>query len=211
MKYYIFGAGGLCLEVISIIADIKSIDLKDIILVVDNQYLNDSNLPDFEIISIQNFNQKRESIILAVGDPLLRKSVVNKNPNFKISNSIIHPSAKISPFAKIGIGNIIFPNVVIGPEVVLGDHCVIYSNTSINHHVNIESFVTIASNVSINGRCDIKEGVFIGANASLKQNVSVGERSIIGMGSVVLKNVGADQIVVGNPAKFIENRTTKLF
>ena len=215
MTHYIYGAGGLSLEAFSILSSITTFGTKslydDVIFVVDEEFLDCNKYYNCEIISINKFNQKAQTILLAIGDPVVRIRLLEKLPNLKLSQSIIHPSSVISPFAKIGLGCIIFPSVVIGPGVVIGNNCVIYSNTSINHNVNIDECVTISSNVSINGNCQIQKGAFIGSNACLKQHVIIGKNCIVGMGSVVISNVDSEHVVAGNPAIFKKIRTNTLF
>ncbi len=53
----------------------------------------------------------------------------------------------------------------------------------------------------------IKSGAKIGNNSTLLPGVTIGENSIIGAGSVVTKDVKANEIVVGVPAKKLENGT----
>lgn len=49
----------------------------------------------------------------------------------------------------------------------------------------------------------VKDNAFIGAFSIILKGVTIGENSIIGAGSVVTKWVPDNQILAGNPAKFI--------
>lgn len=54
----------------------------------------------------------------------------------------------------------------------------------------------------------IGKNSFIGARAMILPGVSIGSRAIVGAMSVVSKDIPDHQIVVGNPAKKIGERTT---
>jgi maltose O-acetyltransferase len=47
----------------------------------------------------------------------------------------------------------------------------------------------------------IGRDVWIGGGAIILPGVTLGDGAVIGAGSVVTRDVGADQIVVGNPAR----------
>ena len=49
----------------------------------------------------------------------------------------------------------------------------------------------------------VKRGASIGANATIICGVTIGENAMIGAGSVVTKDVPANEVWVGNPAKFL--------
>jgi UDP-3-O-[3-hydroxymyristoyl] glucosamine N-acyltransferase len=80
----------------------------------------------------------------------------------------IHPSAIISPSARIGAKASIGPYSVIGDNVIIGDsvsilaHCVIYPD------------VRIGDNVVIHSHCVIREGCRLGDRVILQNNVVIG-------------------------------------
>lgn len=119
--------------------------------------------------------------------------------------------------------NIIGNNVSIGTSSVIEHNVEIHDNVRIHSNVFIPEFTILKSgswigpNVVItnakypNQKNTKKElqGVIIeknsvvGANVTILPGITVGENTIIGAGSVVTKNVIKNQIVAGNPAKFI--------
>ena len=52
-------------------------------------------------------------------------------------------------------------------------------------------------------RTKVCKGASIGAGATILPGIIIGENALIGAGSVVTKDVPANEIWVGNPAKFI--------
>ena len=57
---------------------------------------------------------------------------------------------------------------------------------------------------SIAGRVKIGNYVTIGTNATILPDLEIAEGAYIGAGSVVTKNVKKDQIIVGNPGRFLK-------
>ena len=58
--------------------------------------------------------------------------------------------------------------------------------------------------VSIAGRVKIGDYVSIGTNATIFPDLEISEGAFIGAGAVVRKNVKKNEIVVGNPSKFLK-------
>ena len=56
---------------------------------------------------------------------------------------------------------------------------------------------------SIAGRVKIGNYATIGTNATILPDITIGEGANVGAGAVVTKNVKKNQIVAGNPAKYI--------
>ena len=55
------------------------------------------------------------------------------------------------------------------------------------------------------GKVHIGQGCYIGTNSAIRDNITIGENCLIGMGSIVLRDVPENNVVVGNPARFLRN------
>lgn len=117
--------------------------------------------------------------------------------------TIVHPTAVISKFAKIGHGVCIQPFVSVGPNVAIGDHVQIYAQALIGHNSTLENYSYVANNSCVGAGVHLKQGAYLGTNCSILEKVTIGEWGLVGMGSVVLKDVPAFRKVVGNPARDI--------
>lgn len=84
--------------------------------------------------------------------------------------------------------------VNIGNNVQISANCVISATT---HPLEKDK-----RSIQINKKVIICDNVWIGMSALILPGVTIGKNSIVGAGSVVTKNVPADQIWIGNPAKF---------
>ena len=106
--------------------------------------------------------------------------------------------------------------VFIENDVIIGDNVTIKPGVQIWDGLRIENNVFIGPNVTFtNDRYPrskqypeefqqtlIKKGASIGANTTILGGITIGENTLIGAGSVVTKDVPANELWVGNPAKF---------
>jgi len=140
--------------------------------------------------SPKNF-QKRKEIIEGLEIPLER--YVN----------VIHPTAKISKYAQIGINCLIMAGVVITHNAQIGNNVIILPNSVIHHDTKIGDSTCIGSNVVIAGFCDIGESCYIGSGTNIINNTTIGEKTMIGLGTNVISSFNASKKIVGNPAREI--------
>ena len=103
----------------------------------------------------------------------------------------IHPAVKIGKnfFIDHGMG------IVIGETTVIGDNVSIYQGVTLGgtKWEKKKRHPTISDNV------------IIGAGAKVLGPITVGKSSKIGANSVVTKNVPANTVVVGIPARVVDN------
>ncbi|AFJ43305.1 acyltransferase [Francisella orientalis] len=123
---------------------------------------------------------------------------------------------------------VILSDAIIGENCNICSHCLIENEVFIGNNVTIKSGVqiwdgiTLEDNVFIGpnvtftndktprskqylnnwSKTTIKKGASIGANSTILPGITIGENAMIGAGSVVTKNVPANEIWIGNPAKF---------
>jgi sugar O-acyltransferase (sialic acid O-acetyltransferase NeuD family) len=119
--------------------------------------------------------------------------------------TLIHPSATVSRFVKIGFGSAILHNAVITPDAQIGDHVIVEYGAMIGHDAVVEDFATIGPGTIVSGSVHLRQGVFLGAGSMIRDNLTVSEGALVGMGAVVVKDVAAQAIVVGNPARRLES------
>ncbi len=120
--------------------------------------------------------------------------------------TIVHPSAQVSVMATVGAGCVILQNVTIASQVKLGNHVIVLPNSVISHDTVIGDYGCIAGGVSVSGGVTIGQSCYLGTQCAIKDRVTIGAHALIGMGSVVLNSVDENQVMVGNPAKYL--RTT---
>jgi sugar O-acyltransferase (sialic acid O-acetyltransferase NeuD family) len=117
--------------------------------------------------------------------------------------NLIHPTAIISPSAKIGVGVAIKAYSSLASDVKIGDFVYLQSSVILGHDVVIGNFCHINSFAFFAGYVKVEDLCVVNAGAKIIQNIKVGTGAIVGIGSVVLTRVKSDTSVFGVPAKKI--------
>lgn len=144
----------------------------------------------------------QESIIVSIGANAVRKKVVEKlNCRFGVA---IHPSAVVSPSAKIGEGTVVMAGAIINAGTVIGKHCIINTGASVDHECVLKDYVHIAPHAALCGQVHVGEGTLMGVGSCVIPCMKIGSWCTVGAGSVVVRNVRDGATVVGNPARPIE-------
>jgi UDP-2-acetamido-3-amino-2,3-dideoxy-glucuronate N-acetyltransferase len=120
--------------------------------------------------------------------------------------------------AKIGSNCNICSHSFIENDVVIGNNVTVKCGVFLWDGICIEDNVQIGPNVTFTNdkyprakqpfelqRTIIKRNASIGAATVILGGITIGENSMIGAGSVVTKEIPANQLWVGNPAKFVRN------
>ena len=171
--------------------------------------------PDFETkipffsskIDFKKNIKKANSFIVGIGGKngkarfLISKKLINKKLK---PLSLIHQTSFIDKTSILGSGIQIMPNVVIHCYSKIGDFCILNTSSTIEHECEIGNGVHIMGGASIAGRVKIGDYVTIGSNATIFPDLKISEGAFIGAGAVVRKNVKRNEIVVGNPSKFLK-------
>jgi UDP-2-acetamido-3-amino-2,3-dideoxy-glucuronate N-acetyltransferase len=81
------------------------------------------------------------------------------------TDAYIHPSANVSPKAKIGAGSKIWINVQIREDASIGENCILSKDVYIDTQVSIGHRCKIQNGVSVYHGVEIGDDVFVGPNA----------------------------------------------
>jgi len=117
-------------------------------------------------------------------------------------HTLIHPTAYVSPLARIGQGVFVGANSVIGPGAHLGDHVFVNRGVTIGHDTHVGAFSRIQPGANLGGLSRIGSGVTIAIGATLLERLVIGNGAFIGAGAVATEDVPEGVLVVGIPAKF---------
>jgi UDP-perosamine 4-acetyltransferase len=115
--------------------------------------------------------------------------------------TVVHPTAWVSPSARLGEGVQIMAGCVVQADCAIGDDSIVNSGASVDHDCRIGSHVHIAPGVTLSGGVEVGDNAHIGTASTVMQGVRVGESSIVGAGAVVIKNVPPRVTVGGVPAR----------
>lgn len=120
--------------------------------------------------------------------------------------------------AKIGNNCNLCSHCFVENDVMIGDNVTIKCGVYLWDGITIEDNVFVGPNVTFTNdkyprskqypnefqRTIVKRGASIGAGAVILGGVIIGENAMIAAGSVVTKNIPANELWLGNPAKFVK-------
>lgn len=145
--------------------------------------------------------EEKDETIVSIGCNKDRKMIVEKlDARFAVA---IHPSAIVSPSARIGEGTVVMPGAIINADAVIGRHCIVNTGASVGHDCHLEDFCHVAPHATLCGTVHLGEGVWVGAGAVVNPNIEIGEWTVVGSASAVISNVEPNVTVVGVPARRI--------
>lgn len=204
-KICIAGTGGFAKETLLCLMDIVSSNNQKIEHLVcfmeEDDCFKDKIIMGVQVIPRSTFDPKLYEVVIAIGDPINRKKVAERLPSDTVFTTIIHPSAILSKWVKIGEGSIITAGVILTYNITLGKHTHLNLQSTIGHDCKIGDYFTTAPGVNISGDCVFGNGVYFGTNSCVRQGVSICDNVTIGMGGVVLNNISEPGVYVGNPVK----------
>lgn len=201
----IVGASGFGREVAQYIEDINAITptwhLQGFI--DDNLHALDGIGHDYLVIdTIKTHQPKADTLyVCALASPKTKEYIVNllKDRGAKFA-TVIHPTARVSRYARIGEGCIITPNSNVNTEAVLGNFVAVLAS-GVGHDATIGDYSTLSGHVCVNGHVQVGQKVFIGCGVLIAPSKKIGDEAVVGIGSVVISNVKVGTTVFGNPAK----------
>jgi sugar O-acyltransferase (sialic acid O-acetyltransferase NeuD family) len=114
---------------------------------------------------------------------------------------IIHATAVVSDWARIGPGCHILAGAVLNADAELGENTIVNTRAVVEHDCRIGADVHVAPGALIAGEVRIGDGALVGIGSVVIQQVAVGAGALIAAGAVVIDDVPAGSRVAGVPAR----------
>ncbi len=118
--------------------------------------------------------------------------------------TVVHPAAHVSSKTRLGEGTVVAPGAVVGSHSTLGRHVLVNKGGLVGHHTQLGDFASVHTGAAIAGSCRVGTRTFVGMGARVLDHRSVGSRAVVGAGAVVTKDVPDEALVVGVPARIVE-------
>jgi len=142
-----------------------------------------------------------DGAIIAIGNNFfrLKKQFELQKANINVVK-IIHPSAIVSTYSKIGDGSVVFAGSVINAFAKIGCGCIINTSSTIDHDCILEDGVHISPGAHLGGGVIVGHSTWIGIGASVIHGIHIGKNVMVGAGAAVINDIESGLVVVGVPA-----------
>lgn len=206
----IIGAGGFGREVKMLIDQINAVKVEwEFLGYFDDGKSKGSLINGYPVLgSVDDLNSWEHEIdvVAAIGDPTVKKEILNRVINNKVSfGALIHPNVIIgTDDVAIGEGVIICAGGIITVNVNVGNHVIFNLGCTVGHDSNIGNYSSFMPSVNISGEVNVGECVYVGTGAKIINQVEIGSKTIVGAGSVVTKSLPPSCTAVGIPARAVK-------
>jgi sugar O-acyltransferase (sialic acid O-acetyltransferase NeuD family) len=117
--------------------------------------------------------------------------------------NLIHPTAHISPGARLATGIVVFARTIISVGAHVEDYVLLNFGTVVAHDATVGRSSTLSPLSAVSGNVRLGRAVFVGTHASILPNLTVGDFAIVGAGSVAVLPIPEGVTVMGVPARII--------
>jgi UDP-perosamine 4-acetyltransferase len=113
----------------------------------------------------------------------------------------VHPSALVSPSARIGAGAVVMARAVVGTETEVGDLAIVNTGAVIDHDNVIGAAAHVAPGCALAGVVRVGERSLVGVGSAVRPGIRIGADVTVGAGSAVVADVPDGLRVGGAPAR----------
>jgi sugar O-acyltransferase (sialic acid O-acetyltransferase NeuD family) len=146
-----------------------------------------------------------QEFLIAIGTNSVRARCFDEAIAVGLQGAVcVHPTAWISPDARIGAGSVAMARAVIQSRASIGKNCIINTGAIIEHDCVVGDHSHLSPATTLGGAVRVGEFVHMGIGAIAIPGVIIGDRSVVGAGGVVIREVRADATAVGVPARVRE-------
>jgi UDP-perosamine 4-acetyltransferase len=147
--------------------------------------------------------QNIDGLALAIGSNRARFACLAQVADLSMP-PLVHPSAVVSPSARLGAGTVVFPGAVINADANVGAAVIVNTGAVVEHDCWTGDGVHLSPRSTLAGRVSVGERSWIGAGATVIQGIRIGADAVVGAGAVIIRDVPDGVTAVGNPGRFLD-------
>lgn len=140
--------------------------------------------------------------VVAIGHAATRLEIMDAHEalGYRLA-VVVHPSAVLSPSARLGAGSVVLAQAAVNAEARLGRGCIVNTGASVDHDCRLGDGVHVCPGAALAGDVHVGARTWIGIGAAICQGVAIGSDVIIAAGAVVVDDVADGVTVMGVPAR----------
>jgi sugar O-acyltransferase (sialic acid O-acetyltransferase NeuD family) len=142
-----------------------------------------------------------EGAVVAIGDASARRQWFDRLRGRFAMPVLVHPSAIVSPTARLGPGTQVMQLVVVNAYADIGEDCILNVGCHVAHDCRVGRDTHLAPGARLGGESSIGSGCLCGTMSVVLPGLRVGEGATVGAGAVVTRDVPDGECVVGVPAR----------
>ncbi len=142
------------------------------------------------------------AVVLAIGNTEVRARVAARCREAGAAlYTLVHPSAVVSPSARLGAGTVVMPLAVINADAAIGEGAIINSGAVVEHDCIVGDFAHVSPNAALGGAAQLGARSHLGLGAVILPGVGVGADTVVGAGAVVARPLPSGVVAAGVPAR----------
>ena len=144
----------------------------------------------------------------SVGDPRARIEEANAAQAAGLRlPAIVHPSAVVSPSARLAEGVFVAAGAVVCAASNVGFCAIVNTGAVVDHDCVLGAFVHVSPGAVLSGGVTVGDRSHVGTGTAVSHGVNVGADTTIGVGAVVVRDIEAGVVAYGNPARPVRSRS----
>ena len=196
------GAGGLAKELIGYFREAGLADPLVLLRDFEEGEPAEQDLFGIPVRDIASYDGACRNAVLAVGEPLPKKLVYEKCEGLGLTwVSFLHPTASLSPLARIADGCVVGPFVVVAGDARIDRFCFLNAHAAVGHDVSIGQFSSLMPAAIVAGNARLGSEVLAATGSRILPGVSIGDRCRLAAGATAYRDAPPDHLLDGSPAR----------
>jgi UDP-perosamine 4-acetyltransferase len=159
-----------------------------------DRYMGIPVLPAALLARMRSHGIARAHVAIAAAPAKLACARRLKDAGFEIVQ-VRHPTACVSPYAKIGEGVFLGPLTLVGPEAVIEDYAQINNGASVAHHSSVGKAARLSDGVRLAGNVVISDGAFLGLGVTVNEGITIGNGTTVVSGVGIFDHIPPNSVV----------------